>query len=58
MTYIPSCSYISERIRSEMFASLDPYLTEIGSPLYVAGVNFAFFTASIEALSHPKKGLI
>ena len=41
-----------------MFASLDPYLTEIGSPLYLAGVNFAFFTASIEALSHPKKGLI
>ena len=24
MTYIPLCSNISERIRSEMFASLDP----------------------------------
>jgi putative transposase len=25
MTYIPSCSDLSEQIRSERFASLDPY---------------------------------
>ena len=29
MTYILLCSNISERIRSEMFASLDPYLLRI-----------------------------